>query len=135
MVIFEQAGSSLTLFADRNVNLIGINAAQTNSINATFIMLLALPFAALWTLLSKRNKNPSSPFKFSFGLLMLGIEFIIFGWSGRSVDVHAHVPMYYLIFGTCVYTIGELFLSPIGLSKMTELSPKKYAAFIIGVWF
>lgn len=135
MVIFEQAGSSLTLFADRNMNLIGINAAQTNSINAGFIMLLALPFAALWTFLSKRNRNPSSPLKFGLGLLLLGIGFIVFGWSGRDADISGKVPMYYLLFGTFIYTIGELFLSPIGLSKMTELSPKKYVAFIMGVWF
>jgi POT family proton-dependent oligopeptide transporter len=135
MIIFEQAGSSLTLFADRNVNLIGINAAQTNSINAAFIVLLAVPFALLWPFLSKRNSNPSSPLKMGAGLFLLGVGFIVFGWSSRSVDLYGNVPMYYLILGTFIYTIGELFLSPIGLSKMTELSPKKYIAFIMGVWF
>lgn len=135
MIIFEQAGSSLTLFADRNVNLIGINAAQTNSINAAFIVLLAVPFALLWPFLTKRNSNPSSPLKMGAGLLLLGVGFIIFGMSSRSMDDGGNVPMYYLILGTFIYTIGELFLSPIGLSKMTELSPKKYVAFIMGVWF
>lgn len=135
MIIFEQAGSSLTLFADRNVNLIGINAAQTNSINAAFIMLLAFPFAFLWTYLSKKNKNPSSAFKMGLGLLMLGLGFVVFGFSAQDVDEYGNVPMFYLIAGTFVYTIGELFLSPIGLSKMTELSPKKFIAFIMGVWF
>ena len=135
MIIFEQAGSSLTLFADRNVNLIGINAAQTNSINAAFIVLLAVPFALLWPYLTRRNRNPSSPLKMGAGLLFLGIGFIIFGMSAQSMDNGAIVPMSYLILGTFIYTIGELFLSPIGLSKMTELSPKKYVAFIMGVWF
>ncbi|MFK7935905.1 MAG: peptide MFS transporter [Saprospiraceae bacterium] len=133
--IFEQAGSSLTLFADRNVNLIGINAAQTNSINSTFIILLAVPFSLLWTWLSQRNINPNSAAKFGIGLFLLGVGFVIFGASAQSVDQFAQTPMFYLFFGYFVLTVGELFLSPIGISKMTELSPAKYAAFIMGIWF
>ncbi len=132
--IFEQAGSSLTLFADRSVNLIGLNAAQTNSINSGFIIMLAIPFSILWTFLAKRNKNPNSVIKFGLGLLFLGFGFVIFGLSANQADQFAKTPMFFLIIGTLVYTIGELFLSPIGLSKMTELSPLKYIAFIMGVW-
>ncbi|CAL2094814.1 peptide MFS transporter [Tenacibaculum sp. 190524A05c] len=133
--IFEQAGSSLTLFADRSVNLIGLNAAQTNSINSGFIILLAIPFSMLWTFLSKVNRNPNSVIKFGLGIFFLGLGFVIFGLSAQHTDEFAKTPMFYLIFGTFIYTIGELFLSPIGLSKMTELSPEKYIAFIMGVWF
>ncbi|WP_028887705.1 peptide MFS transporter [Tenacibaculum ovolyticum] len=133
--IFEQAGSSLTLFADRNVNLIGMNAAGTNSINSGFIILLAIPFSMLWTFLNKINRNPNSVIKFGLGLLFLGLGFVIFGMSANQVDEFAKTPMLYLIVGYLVLTIGELFLSPIGLSKMTELSPMKYVAFIMGVWF
>ncbi|RKE98295.1 peptide MFS transporter [Ichthyenterobacterium magnum] len=133
--IFEQAGSSLTLFADRNVNLVGMDAAGTNSINAGFIMLFAIPFSILWTYLSKRKKNPNSAIKFSLGLIFLGLGFIIFALSAHSVDELAKTSMLYLVLGYLVLTIGELFLSPIGLSKMTELSPLKYVAFIMGVWF
>ncbi|WP_422092041.1 peptide MFS transporter [Tenacibaculum ovolyticum] len=133
--IFEQAGSSLTLFADRNVNLIGMNAAGTNSINSGFIILLAIPFSMLWTFLNKINRNPNSVIKFGLGLLFLGLGFVIFGMSANQVDEFAKTPMLYLIIGYLVLTIGELFLSPIGLSKMTELSPMKYVAFIMGVWF
>ena len=133
--VFEQAGSSLTLFADRNVNLIGINAAQTNSINSTWIVVLAIPFAMLWTFLGKKKINPNSAMKFGLGLVCLGLGFIIFGISARDVDEFAKTPMFYLIFGYFVLTIGELFLSPIGLSKITELSPMKYVTFIMGVWF
>lgn len=133
--IFEQAGSSLTLFADRNVNLIGLNAAQTNSINSGFIILLAIPFSMLWTFLSRINRNPNSVIKFGLGVFFLGLGFIIFGLSAGQADEFAKTPMFYLILGTFVYTVGELFLSPIGLSKMTELSPVKYVAFIMGVWF
>jgi len=133
--IFEQAGSSLTLFADRNVNLVGMDAAGTNSINAGFIILFAVPFSMLWTFLSKRNSNPNSAIKFGLGLVFLGLGFLIFAMSANSVDDFARTSMIYLILGYMVLTIGELFLSPIGLSKMTELSPLKYTAFIMGVWF
>ena len=133
--IFEQAGSSLTLYADRNVNLIGINAAQTNSINSTFIILLAIPFSWLWTFLTRINKNPNSAIKSGIGLFLLGLGFITFALSAKSVDAFAHTPMSYLIIGYFILTVGELFISPIGLSKMTELSPPKYLAFIMGVFF
>ncbi len=133
--IFEQAGSSLTLFADRNVNLVGMDAAGTNSINAGFIILFAIPFSMLWTFLNKRNANPNSAIKFALGLIFLGLGFVIFGLSAHSADTFAKTSMSYLVFGYLVLTIGELFLSPIGLSKMTELSPLKYVAFIMGVWF
>lgn len=133
--IFEQAGSSLTLFADRNVNLVGMNAAQTNSINSSFIILLAVPFSMIWGYLNKIGKSPSSVVKFGLGLLFLGLGFVIFGVSAYQLDEFAKTPMSYLIIGYLVLTIGELFLSPIGLSKITELSPMKYIAFIMGVWF
>jgi POT family proton-dependent oligopeptide transporter len=133
--IFEQAGSSLTLFADRNVNLVGMDAAGTNSINAGFIILFAIPFSMLWTFLSKRNMNPNSPVKFGLGLVFLGLGFVIFALSAHSIDEFARTSMMYLVLGYMVLTLGELFLSPIGLSKMTELSPVKYVAFIMGVWF
>lgn len=133
--IFEQAGSSLTLFADRNVNLIGMDAAGTNSINAGFIILLAIPFSLLWNYLTKRKINPSSAVKFGLGLLFLGLGFVVFALSANSIDEFAKTSMLYLVMGYLVLTVGELFLSPIGLSKMTELTPVKYIAFIMGVWF
>ncbi|MCF2876204.1 MULTISPECIES: peptide MFS transporter [unclassified Tenacibaculum] len=133
--IFEQAGSSLTLFVDRNVNLVLMNAAQTNSINSGFIILLAIPFSMLWIFLNKIKRNPNSVVKFGLGLFFLGLGFVVFGLSAQQVDEFAKTPMFYLVLGTFVYTVGELFLSPIGLSKMTELSPLKYVAFIMGVWF
>jgi len=133
--IFEQAGSSLTLFADRNINLIGMNAAQTNSINSGFIILLAIPFSWLWTILIKKKKNPNSAIKAGLGLFLLGLGFIVFAMSANSVDTFARTSMGYLFIGYFILTVGELCISPIGLSKMTELSPKKYLAFIMGVFF
>ena len=133
--IFEQAGSSLTLFADRNVDLVGFSAAQTNSFNSGFIILLAVPFSWLWSYLSKIKHNPSSPLKFGIGLILLGLGFLVFAISARSANDLAQTSMFYLVAGYFIYTVGEMFLSPIGLSKMTQLSPIKYAAFIMGVWF
>lgn len=133
--IFEQAGSSLTLFADRNVNLVGINAAQTNSINSTYIIFLSIPFSWLWAYLSKRGMNPNSAVKSGIGLLLLGLGFVIFASSAQSVNSVGKTPMSFLLLGYLILTIGELFISPIGLSKMTELSPVKYLAFIMGVFF
>ncbi len=133
--IFEQGGSSLTLFADRNVNLLGITAAQTNSINSTFVILLALPFSLLWNILTRHHKNPNSALKFGIGLCLLGVGFLVFAVSSHAMDQWAKVPMFYLLAGYFILTLGELFLSPIGLSKMTELSPAKYLALVMGIWF
>lgn len=133
--LFEQTSSSLVLFADRNINLIGITAAQTNSINASFIVLLAIPFSMLWSYLNKINKNPSAPYKFSAGLILLGLGALIFGRSAVSADAFGQTSMVYLFCGYFVLTVGELCLSPIGLSKVTELSPTQYVSFIMGVWF
>ena len=133
--IFEQGGSSLTLFADRNINLNVLDAAQTNSINGTFILLLALPFSLLWPFLTKKGLNPSSPVKFGVGLVLLGAGFVVFASSANEMDEAARTPFFFLVAGYFIQTVGELFLSPMGLSKMTELSPPKYISFILGVWF
>jgi len=133
--IFEQAGSSLTLFAKRNVDLKFLNASQTNSLNSLYIILLALPFTWLWTYLNKKRKNPNSALKIGVGLVFVGIGFLLFGYSGNFANEQAKVPMLFLALGIFIYTIGEMFLSPIGLSKVTELSPKKYVSFLMGVWF
>ena len=133
--IFEQAGSSLTLFADRNVNLIGMNAAQTNSVNAGFIMILAIPFSMMWSWLSAKGKNPNSAIKAGIGLFLLGLGFVIFGASANAHDALAKTPMWYLILGYFVLTVGELCISPIGLSKVTELASEKYLAFMMGIFF
>lgn len=132
---FEQAGSSLTLFADEQVNLVGLNASQTNAINPGYIMLLAIPFSLMWRALSKRKKNPITPIKFSLGILQLGIGFLIFSYSMNYMDSIGKVPMMFLLAGYFLITTGELFASPIGLSKVTELSPGWLVSFMMGVWF
>jgi POT family proton-dependent oligopeptide transporter len=132
---FEQAGSSLTLFAEGNVDLVVLNAAQTNSINPFFIIVLAIPFSMLWTWLDKRKKNPRTPVKFALGIAQLGLGFLIFALSANSMSDTGVVPMWFLVVGYLLLTTGELFISPIGLSKVTELSPAWLVSFMMGTWF
>ncbi len=132
---FEQAGSSITLFAERNVNLFMMNAAQTNSINALFIILLAIPFSAMWTWLGRSGSNPRTPLKYALGIAQLGFGFLIFAFSANFMDASGNVPFIFLIMGYFFITTGELFVSPIGLSKVTELAPKQAVAFFMGVFF
>ncbi len=132
---FEQAGSSLTLFAQRNVDLKMLNAAQTNSINPGWIVLLAVPFASLWTYLTQIKMNPRTPYKYALGIAQLGLGFLIFAWSAQSMNEVGRVPMFFLMIGWLFVTTGELFVSPIGLSKTTELAPKHMVAFFMGVFF
>ena len=132
---FEQAGSSLTLFAEEHVNLIGLTAAQTNSINPGYIIFLAIPFSMMWNWLEARNRNPNTMIKFGLGILQLGLGFLVFALSARFMGDDAHVSMMFLMIGYLFITSGELFLSPIGLAKVTELSPAKLVSFMMGVWF
>ncbi|MFT5055090.1 MAG: POT family proton-dependent oligopeptide transporter, partial [Oceanospirillaceae bacterium] len=132
---FEQSGSALTNFAEQNVNLIGLNASQTNSINPFWIMVLAVPFSLMWKALDKKGLNPNTPVKFALGIAQLGVGFLVFSLAAGSADDNGMVPMMFLVIGYLLLTTGELFVSPIGLSKVTELSPGWLTAFMMGVWF
>ena len=132
----ELSGSVITLFASRNVNLDGImSAAQTNALNSMFIIILAIPISLLWGYLSKNKLNPRTPYKFGLGLLLAGASFYILSISGASADENGMVPFTYLLVMYLIISIGELFMSPVGLSKITDLSPKNIVAFMMGVWF
>lgn len=132
---FEQAGSSITVWADKCVNLVGMNASQTNAINPGYIVLLAIPFSWMWTKLGFMNKNPNTPMKFALGIFQLGLGFLIFAATAHFIGDNGKVPFSFVFIGYFLITTGELFLSPIGLSKVTELAPKKIVAFMMGVWF
>lgn len=132
---FEQAGSTITLFAERNVNLVFMNAEQSNSINPLFIILLAIPTSMFWTWLAKMKMNPYTPFKFSLGIAQLGLGFLVFALGARYASETGMVSLNYLLIGYLLITTGELFISPIGLSMVTRLSPAKVVSFMMGVWF
>ncbi|WP_299837830.1 oligopeptide:H+ symporter [uncultured Tenacibaculum sp.] len=132
----ELSGSVITLFADRNVALDGImNASQTNSLNSLVIILLSIPVSLLWTYLAKKKLNPRTPYKFGMGLLLAGISFYILSLSKGAANEEGMVPFFYLLAMYFVLSIGELFMSPVGLSKITDLSPKRIIAFMMGIWF
>lgn len=131
----ELSGSVITLFASRNVDLTFINAAQTNSLNSMFIIILAIPISLLWAFLAKRNINPRTPYKFGFGLILAGLSFYILALSKNNADANGMVPFAYLFIMYLIISIGELFMSPVGLSKITDLSPKRIVAFMMGIWF
>ena len=132
---FELAGTAITLFAERNVNLTLLNASQTNAINPGYIIFLAIPFSMMWVYLSKTQRNPITPIKFALGILQLGLGFIVFAMSAQFMDSDGRTPFMFLMIGYLLLTTGELFISPIGLSKVTELSPKSMTAFMMGVYF
>jgi proton-dependent oligopeptide transporter, POT family len=132
---FEQAGSTITLFAERNVDLVFMNAAQTNSINPFYIIVLAIPFSLLWTWLSTKKMNPYTPVKFGMGIAQLGLGFLVFALGARFASETGMVPLSFLLIGYLLITTGELFISPIGLSMVTRLSPAKVVSFMMGVWF
>jgi POT family proton-dependent oligopeptide transporter len=131
----ELSGSVITLFAARNVNLSLMDAAQSNSLNSMFIILLSIPLSYMFTRLRTIGKDPRTPFKFGLGLLFAGLSFYILSISGMSADDSGRVPFSYLLIMYFLLSVGELFMSPVGLSKITDLSPKRIVAFMMGVWF
>ncbi|MBN1950910.1 MAG: peptide MFS transporter [Bacteroidales bacterium] len=135
---FEQAGTSLTLFADRNVDRSIFDwtmpASMTQFFNPFFIIVFGSLFSMMWIRLSKINRNPNIPMKFSFGIFQLGLGFLI-TYIGYQFAENSLVPMLTLVFLYMLHTTGELFLSPIGLSMVTKLSPKKMAGTAMGAWF
>lgn len=135
---FEQAGTSLTLFADRNVDreIFGwlMPASMTQFFNPFFIITFGSIFSVMWLKLSKMGKNPNIPLKFSFGILQLGIGFLV-TYIGFQFAEDNLVPILTLVILYMLHTTGELFLSPIGLSMVTKLSPKKMAGTAMGAWF
>jgi POT family proton-dependent oligopeptide transporter len=135
---FEQAGTSLTLFADRNVDreVFGweMPASMTQFFNPFFIVLFGSIFSVMWIKLSDAGKNPSIPMKFAFGILQLGLGFLV-TIVGLQFAEGFQVPLLTLVVLYLLHTTGELFLSPIGLSMVTKLSPPKISGTAMGGWF
>lgn len=135
---FELAGSALNVFTERNVdkNLMGMELQTTffQSVNPLFIMIFAPIFSWIWIKLSKADKEPSAPYKFTFGLILLGCGFLVLN-LGQASAVAGMVPAIFLIFLYLLHTLGELALSPVGLSLVTKLAPKEIVGFLMGIWF
>jgi POT family proton-dependent oligopeptide transporter len=170
--LFEQAATSLNLFAEQNTDLalishptqvrlfgqavffgdrsmwegahlagralwidMGFTAAQTQSFNAGFILLLAPLFAAAWVFLGRRRRDPNPVTKFGLGLAQVGLGFLIIVWSQGFADAHFRMPLAVLGFAYLLHTTGELCLSPVGMSEITKLSPAVLVSTLMAVWF
>lgn len=135
---FELAGSALNLFTDRNVNknMMGFELTTTffQSVNPLFIMIFAPVFSWLWIKLGSMNKEPSAPYKFGTGLILLGLGFLVLN-VGKTAAIAGLVPAIFLILLYMMHTLGELTLSPVGLSLVTKLAPSQIVGFLMGIWF
>jgi len=136
---FEQAGASLTFFADeqtdRHIFSWLMPASAFQSFNAIFVVSLAPVFALLWSVLGKRGMEPSSPVKQSIGLFLLAVGYLVIAFGVRGVDSNVKVSMLWLTSLYLLHTMGELCLSPIGLSIVNKLAPVRFASLLMGVWF
>ncbi len=136
---FEQAGASLTIFADQNTNrdIFGwtMPASFFQSINPIFIVALAPLFSILWTSLAKKNREPSSPMKMVWGLAILALGYVLIAFSVKGVGMEEKISMFFLVGMYFLHTCGELAISPVGLSVVNKLSPKRFASMMMAVFF
>ena len=170
--LFEQAGSSLSLFAERNSSMnilpapfaldmfgkqfafasaeqlaalslqsghvwvnMGITPAQTQSFNAGFILIFAPVFSALFTYLGRKQIDPDPVKKFAFGMVCVGLGFLVLVWGKGTADSVFRLPLMFLFITYLFHTWGELALSPVGLSQQTKLSPPFLASTMMAIWF
>jgi len=137
--LFEQAGSSMNLFADRVVDReVGtwmVAASQLQSLNPAFIILLAPLFARGWLWLAGRGAEPSTPMKFALALVQVGLGFLALVLGIQSADQNGSVALLWLVLAYFLHTTGELCLSPVGLSMVTRLSVPRVVGLMMGIWF
>ena len=137
--LFEQSAASMTLFADRVTDrtLFGVDlaASQYGSFNAAFIILLAPLFASLWIFLAGRNWEPSTPVKFAIGILFAGLGFGALILGAANVNETGLVVGWWLVLAYLLHSMGELCLSPVGLSAVTKLSVPRIVGLMMGTWF
>jgi POT family proton-dependent oligopeptide transporter len=137
---FEQAGSSINNFTDRNVDRAfgagGLVPASTfQATNPVFILLFGLAFTALWSWLAARRAEPSTPVKFALGLFQLGLGFGALWLGAERADANGMVSAAWLVLGYLLHTTGELCVSPVGLSMVTRLAPARIVSTVMGGWF
>ena len=136
--LFEQAGASLNLFTDRSVDrhLFGweVPASMFQSLNAIYIVMLGPVFAWLWLTLGRRGLEPSTPTKFALGVVQVGLGFLVLVAGAKAAGAGA-TPVIFIFLIYLIHTMGELCLSPVGLSAMNRLTPAHMASLIMGAWF
>jgi proton-dependent oligopeptide transporter, POT family len=138
---YEQAGSSLNLFAERYTDrTLGwlhfvIPTGWFQSLNSAYIIVFAPFFAWAWIALAKRNLNPSAPAKFALGVILMGSGFLVMAAAATLIASGSRVSPYWLILTYLLHTFGELCLSPVGLSYYTKLTPRRFVGQMMGMWF
>ncbi len=137
--LFEQAGSSLNLFTDRLVDrtMFGwsVPAPVFQSLNAAFIFIFAPMIAWMWVALAKRNLTPSTPVKFAFGVFLAGLGFLALVGGMKVSGTAGMTAVYFIFLVYWVHTMGELMVSPVGLSAVTKLAPARVVGMTMGAWF
>ncbi len=136
---FEQAGSTLNLFArdytNRMIGTYELPASWLQNFNPFFIIIFAPILGALWIRLSARNLNPNTPIKFGIGLILMGLGFLVMFFAAHLAVEGLDAGMQWLIFTYLLHSLGELTLSPVGLSATTKLAPRRYLGQMMGIWF
>ena len=137
---YEQTGGVINLMADRNVDMtVGSNKLEpvmvNNAVNPFYIILLTPLFAWMWSVLIRRGREPSAPVKFGLSFLLLALGFGLFVMGGKAASSDGLMPFIYFLAAYLAITAGELFLSPIGLSMITKLSPVRMTGLMMGMWF
>jgi proton-dependent oligopeptide transporter, POT family len=136
---YEQAGTSLQIFAERHTDrMIGgweVPSSWFQNFQPAFVLIFAPVLARLWISLSSKDKNPTIPVKFAFGMILLGLSFFIMVWASNVAVTGTLTSPLFLTFTYLLDTLGELCLSPVGLSSYTKLAPKRYVSQLMGIWF
>jgi proton-dependent oligopeptide transporter, POT family len=136
---YEQAGSSMNLFADKNTDLhvgsMSVPSSWFQSVNPFCILVFAPVFAGMWTSLGKSGREPSTALKMVLGLALLATGFLFMVLGGTRADAGVLVSPWWLVAAYTFHTLGELCLSPVGLSYVTKVAPVKFASLLMGVWF
>ncbi len=137
---FEQAGSSMTVFTENNISreFLGwtVPTAWFQGVNPFFVFILGFAISALWIRLHKVGKNPSIPVKMGMGMVFLGLGFIVMlGAVSHYNETGTPAGMMWIVAAYFLQTIGELMLSPIGLSMITKLAPQRMVSMFMGIWF
>lgn len=136
---FEQAGSSLTFIADKQTDtrILGWNMppSMVQNFNSLFVIIFALPFSALWLWLNKRRAEPISPVKQALGLALIALGYLIIALQVKDLGTSGKIGVIWLAVLYLLHTWGELCLSPIGLSLVAKLAPRRFASLLMGVWF
>jgi len=137
--LFEQAASSLTLFADRNTTLelfgFHMSAAATQQFNPIVVVLFAPVMSILWLTLAKRGWEPSIQVKFAIALMLVGLGFVVLAWAGSTAGADARIALWWLVLTYFLHSIAELCISPVGLSMITKLSIARIVGMMMGTWF